>query len=153
MRRLIVLAIEVPPVGAERLLLGDVVAEQIQEFVGCRDIALGAVLGRAQIDEPAGLSLHLSPHADLAVQEVDIEKLHRRGLAQVQPSERAERDEGSEPILIGVHDRRDLFLRGDAHHHVGLPHVGECHPSEGSVAISRSRTAAWSAAPTLLTRV
>jgi hypothetical protein len=54
---------------------------------------------QSDLDGATGGAMHLSPHAELATQEVDITELEGCGFCEPQPRERAHRDEDDEALV------------------------------------------------------
>jgi hypothetical protein len=60
------------------------------------------------LDRAAACALHLPPDAEAAVQEVDVADLDGSGLAEPQPREGGQGEQGGEAVVCSVEDGADL---------------------------------------------
>ena len=105
----------------------DVRGEQLEQPVGECDGPLRAVLGRAELHTAAGSALDLTADDEPAAEEIDVVDLHRGGLAEPEPGEGAERDEGCEPFLGRGQKTTYLGRRRDRHGPRTAATAGERH--------------------------
>jgi hypothetical protein len=105
--------------------------DQGEQPVGDDDRPLRAVLGRSRFGGAVGSALDLTADHHPTAEEVDVADLQGSRLAEPEAAERADGDEGGEPLVGGREQCADLGRCGDGHGVLVTPAAGECHPIAG----------------------
>jgi hypothetical protein len=132
---------------------GDVPAQQFQQLVGQEQRAPAAVRGRADLDGAARGALHLSPNEQHPAQVVDVADLQSGRFAQAESAKPASATRAQNRSSAAARTAPTWSLVGSVMAASARRRRGSVTASLGSLAMTRSRTAARSTALTLLTRV